>query len=263
MKSKIKVRQNRNAARPSPQAKTPAEFKVVRLRECPVNSPQIETPPQVVDFWRKHVVTAPWFKAEKECLCVFLLNTRCKLLGFELVGLGTNDTVLMHPREVLRPATVQNAKAIIIAHNHPTGEPTPSDGDINATRELIRAAALLNIELLDHVIIGDARRKNGYASLKGLGVFDAAMFPSKTVSDVRGAAEEVNQATVQSNVLLELIENHLDHREHRSGEDFTGERADQFNFGLSLLAQQTRERLKQAAASIMDAAYQKTAEVVS
>jgi DNA repair protein RadC len=263
MKSEIKVRQNRSAARPAPQAKTPAEFKVVRLRECAVDSPQIENPPQVVDFWRKQVVSATWFKAEKECLCVFLLNAHHKLLGFELVGHGTLDTVLMHPREVLRLATVQNAKAIIIAHNHPSGDPCPSDADINATRELIRAAALLKIELLDHVIIGDVRRKNGYTSLKGLGVFDTAMLPSKTVRDVRDAAEEVNQATVQSNVLLELIENHLDHREHRSGADFTGARADEFNFGLSMLAQQTRERLKKAAADIMDAAFPKRAEVAS
>jgi DNA repair protein RadC len=250
---------------PAAQVKTrgAAEFKIVRLRECPVENPIIEHPPQVADFWQKHVITAPWFRAEKECLCVFLLDTRFRLLGFELVGLGTNDTVLIHPREVLRPATVQNAKSIIIAHNHPSGNPSPSEGDIKATRELIRAAASLKIELLDHVIIGDARRKNGYASLKELGFFDAANLPSKAIMDVRGAAEEVNQATIQSNVLLKLLEDHLDHREHRGGVDFTGEMADEFNFGFALLAKHTRSRLKKAAAGIMDAAFPNSAEVVS
>src|SRR5664280_2192730 len=115
----------------------PAEFKIVRLRECPVDNPRIETPTEVADFWRRHVVSAPWFKDDKECLCVFLLNTRHQLLGFELVSQGTNDTVLMHPREVLRPAAINNAAAIIIAHNHPSGDPTPSEPDIKGTRDLI------------------------------------------------------------------------------------------------------------------------------
>jgi len=95
----------------------PAEFRVVRLRDCPVDSPRVETPTELADFWRKHVVSAPWFKDDKECLCVFLLNARRRLIGFELVSQGTLDTLLTHPREVLRPAIFQNAAAIIIAHN--------------------------------------------------------------------------------------------------------------------------------------------------
>ena len=169
------VHQNRNAARTSPQVKTktpaaPGEFKIIRLRDCPVDSPIIYTPPEVVDFWRKHVVTAQWFKDDKECLCVFMLNVHHRLLGFELVSQGTGDMVLMHPREVLRPAAVHNAAAIIIAHNHPSGEPSPSEGDIKATRDLIRAAEHLKIELLDHVVIGDPRREKSYASLRELDI---------------------------------------------------------------------------------------------
>jgi DNA repair protein RadC len=179
------VRQNRNAARTSPQVKTktpaaPGEFKIVRMRDCPVDSPIINTPPEVVDFWRKHVVAAPWFKDDKECLCVFLLNVHHRLLGFELVSQGTSDTVLMHPREVLRPAAIHNAAAIIIAHNHPSGEPSPSEGDIKATRALILAAEHLKIGFLDHIIIGDARRKDSFVSLRELGYFvddDPALVP--------------------------------------------------------------------------------------
>jgi len=149
----------------------PAEFKIVRLRECPVDNPLVETPPQVADFWRKHIVTAPWFKDDKECLCVFLLNTRRRLLGFELVSQGTLDTILMHSRDVLRAATIKSAAAIIIAHNHPSGDPTPSDADVQVTRDLIQAARVLGIEILDHVIIGDGRRESSFASLRALGYF--------------------------------------------------------------------------------------------
>ena len=82
-------------------------------------------------------------------------------------------------------------------------------------------------------------------------------------SNIKNAAEEMNQAVVQSDVLLELIENHLDYREHRSGEDFSGERADRFNFGLALLAQSTRTRLAEAVEVVMANAYPKKTEAVA
>jgi DNA repair protein RadC len=173
MKNKTTNRIHRNGAtKPAPiQYKIPAEFKVVRLRECPVDNPQIETPPQIVDFWRKHVVPASWFKDDRECLCVFLLNTRRRLIGFELVSQGTLDTLLLRGCEVLRVATIYNASAIIIAHNHPSGDPSPSEADIKVTRDLIRAGQYLKIPLLDSVIIGDARLKKSYGSLRELGFF--------------------------------------------------------------------------------------------
>jgi hypothetical protein len=76
--------------------------------------------------------------------------------------------------------------------------------------------------------------------------------------DVRRKAEEMHQAVAQEQVLLELIENHLDWREHHRGIDFTGETADKFNFGLAMLIQNTRERLENADKEMQDAAYQKT-----
>ena len=137
-----------------------------------MDNPRIETPTEVADFWRKHVVSAPWFKDDKECLCVFLLNVRRKLIGFELVSQGTLDTILTHPREVLRLAIFQNAGAIIIAHNHPSGDPTPSSEDISITKRLVKAGELLNISVLDHVILGHRAtgREQDYVSLKELGL---------------------------------------------------------------------------------------------
>ena len=79
------------------------------------------------------------------------------------------DTILVHPREVFRVAIVNAASAVIVMHNHPSGESTPSDADVKVTRDLIRAGQLLKLELLDHVIIGNGNR----SSLRELGHFFA------------------------------------------------------------------------------------------
>ncbi|HMJ90339.1 MAG TPA: JAB domain-containing protein, partial [Candidatus Acidoferrum sp.] len=86
---------------------------------------------------------------------------------------GTLDTILVHPREVFRSAITANAAAIILVHNHPSGDPTPSEADIKVTRDLIRAGQLLKIDLLDHVILGRAteQRPKDWSSLRELGYF--------------------------------------------------------------------------------------------
>jgi len=108
-----------------------------------------------------------------ETLQVLLLNTRRRLIRVEEVTDGTIDTLLVHAREVFRPAIAANASAIVLAHNHPSGDPTPSEADIKVTRDLIRAGQLLKIDVLDHVILGRAtpERPKGYASLRELGYF--------------------------------------------------------------------------------------------
>ena len=78
------------------------------------------------------------------------------------------DTILCHPREVFRLAIMASAAAIIIAHNHPSGEPTPSEADIKITRDLIRAGQLLKIDVLDHIIMGV---NLNHSSLRTLGYF--------------------------------------------------------------------------------------------
>ena len=108
-----------------------------------------------------------------ETFQVLLLNTRRRLIRVEEISQGTLDTILVHPREVFRSAIAANAAAIVLAHNHPSGDPTPSEADIKVTRDLIRAGQLLKIEVLDHVIIGRATadRPKDYASLRELGYF--------------------------------------------------------------------------------------------
>jgi len=93
----------------------------------------------------------------------------------EPISQGTLDTILVHPREVFKSAIAANAAALVLVHNHPSGDPTPSEADIKVTRDLIRAGQLLKIEVLDHIIIGRAtpERVKDYMSLRELGYFYA------------------------------------------------------------------------------------------
>jgi DNA repair protein RadC len=148
----------------------PYEYKVVALRECPTpeNLVLCDTPQRAVDYWRLHVAANPFFNPECECFSVLLLNTRRKVKGHQFISTGTLDTILVHPREVFRLAVITAAAAIILAHNHPSGDPAPSEADIRVTRDLIRAGQLLKIEVLDHVIIGRPK----HSSLRELGFFN-------------------------------------------------------------------------------------------
>jgi DNA repair protein RadC len=128
---------------------------------------------QPLRIGRKIFPIAPWFDPAKEAVVVFVLNTRRRVLGHNLVSLGGLDTSFIHVREVFRPAVVAAGAAIVLAHNHPSGDPTPSEADIKVTRDLIRAGHLLKIELLDHIIIGKAteQRPKAYVSLREQGYF--------------------------------------------------------------------------------------------
>lgn len=145
------------------------------LRECPVPNDLLvcETPEQAAAYWRLHLETHPYFNPECECFVVLFLNTRKRVKGHQLVTIGTMDTLLIHAREVFRTAIVSSAASVLLLHNHPSGDPTPSEADIKVTRDLIRAGHLLKIEVVDHVIIGraTAERAKDYSSLRELGYF--------------------------------------------------------------------------------------------
>ena len=150
-------------------AATPHEYKVVALRECPTPDELTlcDTPEKVAEYWRLHVEKAEYFNPECECFCVLILNTRRRVKGHYLVSIGTMDTLLVHAREVFRLAIFTSASAIALAHNHPSGDPAPSEADIKVTRDLIRAGQLLKIEVVDHVVIG----RPAHCSLRTLGYF--------------------------------------------------------------------------------------------
>jgi DNA repair protein RadC len=134
-------------------------------------SPLLDTPEAVANLMREDVRLR-----NAEIFQVLLLNTRRRLIGEPIkISDGTLDTILVHPREVFKSAIAANAAAMVLVHNHPSGDPTPSEADIKVTRDLIRAGQLLKIEVLDHVILGRAsdERARDYVSLRELGYFYA------------------------------------------------------------------------------------------
>lgn len=91
---------------------------------------------------------------DREHFMVAMVNARSEVIGVSVVSIGTVSASLVHPRETFKPAILANAAAVIVSHNHPSGDPEPSAEDRECTRRLQRAGELLGIPLLDHVIIG-------------------------------------------------------------------------------------------------------------
>jgi DNA repair protein RadC len=147
-----------------------AAFALARkmAKEIRQEAPVLDTPEAVANLMREDARLR-----NIETFQILLLNTRRRLIDVAKISDGTLDTILVHPREVFKPAIAANAAAIILLHNHPSGEATPSEADIKVTRDLIRAGQLLKIEVLDHIILGRAtqERPKDYMSLRELGYF--------------------------------------------------------------------------------------------
>lgn len=139
-------------------------------REASLELPLLDTPERVADLLRdeNRAFTVEHFH-------VALLNTRRRLIAVEHVAKGTLDSVQVHAREVFAPAITRRASAVILIHNHPSGDPSPSEADLRVTRDLIRAGQLLKIDVLDHIILGSrtTERPRDYCSLREMGCFYA------------------------------------------------------------------------------------------
>ena len=90
-----------------------------------------------------------------EVFGILCLTTKHRVIGYHEVSRGQLDATVVHPREVFKAALLANAAAIVLAHNHPSGDPTPSDDDRLLTRRLVGAGKLLGVEVIDHIIVGD------------------------------------------------------------------------------------------------------------
>ena len=101
-----------------------------------------------------------------EVFAILCLNTKNKIAGAHIISQGSLNSSIVHPREVFKAAILNNANAIIMLHNHPSGDPTPSREDIEVTKRLIEAGTLLGINVFDHVVIGDGT----YISMKEKGL---------------------------------------------------------------------------------------------
>jgi len=139
---------------PSKAASLQAALELARrmMTEAFEDKPQLRTPADAA-----RLLMAEMSHLEQEHFKVLHLNTRNRLLGSETVYVGSLNSVHTRVAEVFRDAVRRNCAAIIVAHNHPSGDPTPSPEDVTVTRELVTAGKLLNIEVLDHLIIGHQR----------------------------------------------------------------------------------------------------------
>ena len=129
-----------------------ARYQVALQPERPADRSQINCPEDV------HNLLAPEMSGlAQEQLRVLLLNTRNQVMGQRVIYIGNVNSSVVRPAEVLRAAVIECATSIIIAHNHPSEDPTPSGADVSITRDIAEAGKLLGIELLDHVVIGGDR----------------------------------------------------------------------------------------------------------
>ena len=105
-------------------------------------------------------------KIDRECVWVLHLNTRLKLIEKELVSMGTIDTALVHPREVFKKAILNGSSSIIVIHNHPSGNPTPTEEDERIAKKLKQSGEILGIPLEDFIVISS----KGYTSFAEEGI---------------------------------------------------------------------------------------------
>jgi len=101
-----------------------------------------------------HRVCADTADLAQETFIVICIDSKNRMLNRHMVSLGTLDTALVHPREVLRPAILDGAAAVLLVHNHPSGDPTPSAEDVRITKQLVQAGQIIGIKVMDHVVIG-------------------------------------------------------------------------------------------------------------
>lgn len=124
--------------------------------------PTVSTPEDVVD------VCAPRLLGkDREHFLALALNTKNRLLRIFEVSVGSLNASIVHPRELFKTAVQASAASIVVVHNHPSGDPTPSGADIQLTRRLVKAGDILGIEVLDHVVVGEG---GSHASLRDMGV---------------------------------------------------------------------------------------------
>ena len=147
---------------------TISQIKVQTVRESPV-AYFVRSPSDVQNIWDNEITKSIMFEPEKEMFFVLMSNTRNRIISYNLVSMGSLDSTIVEPREVFRPAIASAARSIILLHNHPSGNTTPSAEDISLTRILVEAGKILGINVLDHVIVSSSSETPGMLSLRESG----------------------------------------------------------------------------------------------
>lgn len=119
--------------------------------------PKICDEDSVYDFWLKVILRQTWFDEDKEAGVVMLLDAKLNVLAWTLVSIGLKNCCMLDVTGVFRSAVACSASNVIILHNHPSGECTPSKNDLRVTRKLVGAGALLGVSVLDHLIVSRER----------------------------------------------------------------------------------------------------------
>ena len=132
-----------------------SQIRVVRIGE-PLPKVKLDTPQLLSAYYRQNIASGAEYDPEKEYLHVFGLNTKYQIKGVNLVSVGSLNESIAHPREVFRPLIALAAYAFVLVHNHPSGDPTPSEADRRLTWRIREGASLLQIQMLDHLVIGDS-----------------------------------------------------------------------------------------------------------
>ena len=136
-------------------------IKMEKVKSMLVENKQISSPDDVFRIVNKYLDGA-----DREHLVLLTLDTKNKITSINTVSIGSINTSIVHPREVFKTAILSNASSVILSHNHPSGDVTPSKEDVDITKKIKECGRILGIELLDHVIIGDDK----YSSLKEKGI---------------------------------------------------------------------------------------------
>ena len=113
-----------------------------------------DSPEKIYTFYKSVIESDPGYEVEKEHFVAICLNTRLTVTGWHMVSIGSLSECTCHPREIFRPVIVRCSHTFVLAHNHPSGDPSPSNADEQITRRIREASELLKISLIDHLIIG-------------------------------------------------------------------------------------------------------------
>lgn len=130
-----------------------------------------DSPEKIYDFYKSIVENDPGYEVEKEHVVAICLNTRLTVTGWHMVSVGSLSECTCYPREIFRPVIAKCSHGFILAHNHPSGDPSPSQADEQITRRIREASDLLKISLIDHLIIGEpAPGRTPYYSFREAGL---------------------------------------------------------------------------------------------
>ncbi len=142
---------------PAKAVQLKASAEIARRVSAPPGRPR----PSINSLEAARAVLVPHLRGrQKEHFVALLLDNRHQLIRLAPIAIGSLSATLVHPRELFKEAIAASAAAVIIAHNHPSGDPEPSEHDLRLTTRLVDAGALLGIEVLDHLIIGGGRRRS-------------------------------------------------------------------------------------------------------